>query len=399
MTLSSPASLAQKLDLAYNNLIFTYDPSNKLYMDMTSNGMTFSLNGSQYDNFSLNGSGSFIVGDKQFDLASHNIIDWGTFKMAIANESKEIGLYIKQPANNLMSNNVALLIDAEQNSLGEAMLIINKINNYSSCAFSITGNGNVYCGNVYSNNVLLTSDIRTKKNIATIEGALDKVMQIRGVSFNSIKDENPEENWEEYAKAMAANADGKLPPHVPTIETARQMDAEKKWKRIGVIAQEVETVVPEVVRTSRDGTKAVAYPEMVGLLIEAIKEQQAQIAQQQVMIEELQADRLSSILRAGSSAEEATAMQSEIAECRLYQNVPNPFSVNTDIRYFLTEEVVKAYLYIYDMQGKQMKSLPITQRGEGAVQIQGSELNAGMYIYTLIADNKVVSTKRMILTD
>ena len=39
------------------------------------------------------------------------------------------------------------------------------------------------------------------------------------------------------------------------------------------------------------------------------------------------------------------------------------------------------------------------ERGEGVVQIQGAELSAGMYIYTLIADNKVVDTKRMILTE
>jgi hypothetical protein len=48
---------------------------------------------------------------------------------------------------------------------------------------------------------------------------------------------------------------------------------------LGVIAQETEAVIPEVVMTSDDemGTKSVAYGNMVGLLIEAIKEQQAQI--------------------------------------------------------------------------------------------------------------------------
>jgi hypothetical protein len=40
----------------------------------------------------------------------------------------------------------------------------------------------------------------------------------------------------------------------------------------GVIAQEVESILPEVVGTREDGTKAVAYEKMTGLLIEAIKE-------------------------------------------------------------------------------------------------------------------------------
>ena len=41
----------------------------------------------------------------------------------------------------------------------------------------------------------------------------------------------------------------------------------------------------------------------------------------------------------------------------------------------------------------------ISQRGEGNVIIQGFELDPGMYIYTMIADNREVHTKRMILTD
>ena len=48
-------------------------------------------------------------------------------------------------------------------------------------------------------------------------------------------------------------------------------------QEIGVIAQEVEEIVPEVVIDATDGYKAVKYQNMVGLLIEAIKEQQEQI--------------------------------------------------------------------------------------------------------------------------
>lgn len=82
------------------------------------------------------------------------------------------------------------------------------------------------------------SDERLKENITTIPNALEKVMSLRGVSFD--KDGN---------------------------------------RNIGVIAQEVEQVVPEVVKTEDDemGTKSVAYGNLVGLLIQAIKEQQAEI--------------------------------------------------------------------------------------------------------------------------
>ena len=58
----------------------------------------------------------------------------------------------------------------------------------------------------------------------------------------------------------------------------------------------------------------------------------------------------------------------------------------------------QADLYIYDMQGKQVKRITVSDRGESAVTLHGSELQAGMYIYALIADGQEVDSKRMILT-
>jgi hypothetical protein len=91
------------------------------------------------------------------------------------------------------------------------------------------------------------SDRRFKHNIATIENALDKVVALRGVNY---------EKDDRYS--------------------------------MGVIAQEVETVIPEVVYTDAEGMKSVAYSNMVGVLIEAIKEQQQQIADLQKRLDELQ---------------------------------------------------------------------------------------------------------------
>ncbi|MDR3058575.1 MAG: T9SS type A sorting domain-containing protein, partial [Prevotella sp.] len=76
---------------------------------------------------------------------------------------------------------------------------------------------------------------------------------------------------------------------------------------------------------------------------------------------------------------------------------PNPFQVKTEIRYFLPQEVQQAYLCIFDMQGKMLKKLD-APAGENTLTIRGSELHAGMYLYSLIADGKEVDTKRMILT-
>jgi hypothetical protein len=56
---------------------------------------------------------------------------------------------------------------------------------------------------------------------------------------------------------------------------------------MGLIAQEVEQVVPEVVKEMNDGTKAIAYTDLIGVLVEAMKEQQQQIEKLQKQVSEL----------------------------------------------------------------------------------------------------------------
>jgi hypothetical protein len=96
-----------------------------------------------------------------------------------------------------------------------------------------------------------TSDIRYKKNIETIDSALEKVQSLRGVTFD----------WDN--DAFEEKEDTKKPNFTE--------------RATGVIAQDVEKVLPEAVHENKDGFKNVAYGNMVGLLIEAIKEQQEQI--------------------------------------------------------------------------------------------------------------------------
>jgi len=81
------------------------------------------------------------------------------------------------------------------------------------------------------------SDERLKKNIEPISNALEKVLQLRGVTFEKIDDlDDPDR------------------------------------RHAGVIAQEVEKVLPEVVNIDNQGMKTVAYGNLIALLIEAIKE-------------------------------------------------------------------------------------------------------------------------------
>jgi len=88
----------------------------------------------------------------------------------------------------------------------------------------------------------------------------------------------------------------------------------------------------------------------------------------------------------------------ESSQARLHQNVPNPFTENTRIDYYLPKTTDKARLYIYNMQGAQVSNVQIGSYGEGNITIQGGSLQPGIYMYTLVADDRVVDTKQMVLT-
>ena len=113
-------------------------------------------------------------------------------------------------------------------------------------------NGNLWAAMGYglwtAGNVTAYSDIAVKENIKKIDNALEKVCQINGYTYDRIDIKKHNEDAEEANPVRQA----------------------------GVIAQEVEKVLPEVVQ-GEEGNKSVAYGNMVGLLIEAIKEQQQQI--------------------------------------------------------------------------------------------------------------------------
>jgi len=110
----------------------------------------------------------------------------------------------------------------------------NSSGNFAGSANLTFDGTNLTCGG----NITANSDASLKENIETIPSALDKVCSLRGVEYNRI-DLNGE-------------------------------------RQIGVIAQEVESIIPEVVYEN-EGIKSVAYGNIVALLIEAIKEQQNQI--------------------------------------------------------------------------------------------------------------------------
>ena len=162
---------------------------------------------------------------------------------------------------------------------------------------------------------------------------------------------------------------------------------------------EVEAAYPDLVYTKDDGTKVINYIEMIPLLVESIKELRAQIVSLQggnsgsSMMSVPKSN--SSVVNGGTSGIGGT-VSSSVAS--LSQNDPNPFVDATAVRMFIPETVTDAMLCIYDMSGKQIRSEVIHDRGAVTVSVTAEGLTAGMYLYSLIADGKLVNTRKMVLT-
>jgi hypothetical protein len=136
----------------------------------------------------------------------------------------------------------------------------------STASFTILNVGSTYSGGSTGEiraageiTAYYTSDERLKENVHIISNPIERLEQIRGVEFD----------WTDtYLKERGGEDEFYVRKH-----------------DVGVIAQEIEKVLPEVVATRENGYKAVKYEKIVPLLIECIKEQQKQINQ---ILQELQ---------------------------------------------------------------------------------------------------------------
>lgn len=145
-----------------------------------------------------------------------------------------------------------------------------------------------------------------------------------------------------------------------------------------------------------DNEHAIASVDEAGVALAAIQE----LAKKTEKLEHLllaQQQLIASLLT--SRGEDSGTFEKYRKGLELQQNNPNPFSQETEIRMSIPEGIIEATLYIYDLQGKPVKSQLVTQRGSTSVRFQAGSLSAGMYLYTLVADGQATSSKRMILTE
>jgi hypothetical protein len=281
--------------------------------------------------------------------------------------------------------------------------------------YGVTGSGSTYgvwgsgtwagyfLGKVYASGGYYTSDQKLKQNIRDFTSAMDVINKLKPKQYEFRQDGN--------YKLM------NLP----------------QGSHYGLIAQDVEKILPDLVMDTKFETamtrppapeagsqqtqesgktvtqseiiefKALNYTELIPVLIKGMQElstinneKDTRINAQQKQINELQKqiDELKAIFLRNNPQ---TGTTTKIANASLAQNVPNPFTNATTIRYTLPSKFTSAQTIITEKNGKQLKQLNISDKGNGTLHVDASTLSSGTYNYSLVIDRKIINTKQMVV--
>ncbi len=256
----------------------------------------------------------------------------------------------------------------------------------------INGINQVHLGNAmieeiggYANWSNLFSDSRFKKNVKEDIAGLEFIEKLRPVSYE-------EDRQKLYAFVTGKVYDG------PSIPIKRS---------VGFIAQEVEQVMEEnsyifsgVKKPKNENDNyGLRYAEFVVPLTKAVQELSALVESQQQKIAQLE-----SLVYGNGTTNPSTTTERLKGETTLpkgfslTQNIPNPFDETTTIVAEIPSNINQAKIVIYNLQGIELQSYSLTERGRTSVEIKGGSLQSGIYLYALLADGQLIDTKKMILT-
>ena len=184
-------------------------------------------------------------------------------------------------------------------------------------------------------------------------------------------------------------------------------------QEVGVIAQEIQEIAPELVNTfvhesydytnddGETGPKLISEDEYLAvntdaikfMLVNAVKEQQEIIENQEDRIAELEA-KLDEVLDLVKNNEILNLTGGKAA---LGQNRPNPFTNETTIDYFIPEKSSNAQIEVFNISGQLIETKLIDHTGIGNLKVNAKDMASGAYSYRLVVDGRVVGTNKMIL--
>ncbi|HEX5153584.1 MAG TPA: tail fiber domain-containing protein [Parafilimonas sp.] len=236
------------------------------------------------------------------------------------------------------------------------------------------------------------SDGRVKKNIKENVPGLIFINKLKPFTYNLDLDAADKI----VQRPVIKNKDGEI------VSLYKDIAARKAKEQIvytGFIAQDVERAAKELnydfsgvdaAKNDKD-LYGLRYAAFVVPLVKAVQELSAKNEDLQKQIDELK-----TMIASDQSA--ADVKQSTgVSSASLEQNSPNPFAQSTSIRYYLPAKFTSAQIQISDYSGKILRQITITTPGTGILNVERKMLAAGTYNYALIADGRLIDTKKMIV--
>ena len=253
--------------------------------------------------------------------------------------------------------------------------------------------GSLYA-NVLSPSINYSNGGSSQNNVATLlsenrgESVTEKLSQVDAIQF--LRDER---DLGVATDGILSDETGRMKANDIDVDDTQKtsQDGESTLSAIqyGLAADQLKEVYPELVYEDEEGNVSINYIEMVPLLVQSINELSKELA-------ELKGTSSKKVKSQTTAIEDTVE---DIDQVRMDQNKPNPFSESTVIKLNIPKDTKTATIFIYDLSGKQVKSIPVTERGKTDITVYARDLTAGMYIYNLVVDGKVKVTRRMIVSE
>jgi hypothetical protein len=260
-------------------------------------------------------------------------------------------------------------------------------------AATMLGNAATKAVEAYASYYIL-SDGKYKKNVKENVAGLDFINKLRPVTYN----------MDVTGLNKFLHADEKL--------FSKNMISSKEQKvYTGFIAQEVEKAANDVgydfsgiKKPSSDKSfYALSYADFVPPLVKAVQ----QLSKQNDSLKEINASLQSQMNEMKAAIQKladkegvdiSTPVNASLSSAALSQNIPNPYNHTTSIAYNLPAQFSSAQIVVTDITGKTLKTINVSGQGKGVLHLDASTLASGSYNYSLYVDEKLIGTKKMILT-
>lgn len=229
---------------------------------------------------------------------------------------------------------------------------------------TITGAYNsIQVANVYN-----YSDAKAKDNVQTLTTGLNTILRLRPVTYN----------WK-HNNMLNIDVTEKSDSTENSISTGPIEDGHTQY---GFLAQEVEDIIPDAVKTDESGNKLVNYTALIPMLVKAIQELQLTVEEQAQKIEQL----------TGMSTK---FMNSKTSTNKIISCSPNPTDGYITISTKLDSDVKIAKIAITSLSGTREKTLTVTSDSP-TISENISSFDSGIYVVSLYVNNILCNSVRFI---